>query len=94
MAAEDQPQNPYQAARERMRQQDRVAAAAYSRRPFGPFIAKAVAKALVAGFVGYLLGGWTNALFLFVAWLLTDLGVRIWARRRYGGKAEGEAGAS
>lgn len=76
--------NRYDAARERLRAQDEEGIAAMARRPFGAWLAKSFATALAAGLVFYVIGGWSSALFIFSAWFLTDVAVRIWARHRAG----------
>lgn len=92
----ERPRNPYDAARDRMRRQDREAMSRYGR-PLGPFLAKQVAASLAAGLVGYLIGGWITATVLFLGWLLPSIGGWLWGRhtaqdpaRR--ASAHGEAG--
>ncbi|MCF6743862.1 hypothetical protein E9529_06155 [Blastococcus sp. KM273128] len=80
----DQPGNPYEAARERLRRQDREELVAYGQRPFGPFLARVAVAALIAGLVMHLLFGWISGVIMFLGWLLPALSVRMWSRTRAG----------
>ena len=77
------PRNPYEQARDRMREQDRAGARSIATAPLGPFLLQQLLWGLAGAVLGYLLGGWIWALILFVAWGLAALPIRWWFRQKY-----------